>query len=237
MIIDWVKYIANLLPISIRQPKIVELIRVLLSPSVELADELNSTIDHLRLFASCTTQVCWLQHILRSELGDESITITEGDGLPTDFIVTCNNWILETKLKGLLNRFKMAGKSYEFNFTDIDYSVQWSAPVCEKVEPIFSVQWSSPVCEVLFDLLAEEYTLIIYKNGEGIPGVIPDGITCVPSSPNAGGTNITLSAADGPGETFVKWLIHDGEVVTENTNRTFVLVMEYHDQIVDAIYE
>ena len=151
MITDWIAFIKNLLVISLRNNRLVHLIYCLITPSQESYDNLAAYVNKARLYSSCTWQVCWLEYILRAELGDSSITIEEGDGLPVDFIISSDNYIDENLVYGIVNRFKLAGKSYSLAFNNIDYNIRWTDPVCEKTNQIdTSVQWSDPVCEKEF---------------------------------------------------------------------------------------
>lgn len=146
--IDWLKFTKDLMLISIRNAWLVQFIRVLLSHTETLHSELTAYFEKSKLYASCNWQTCWLEYLLRKELQDDSIEITEGDGLPFDFVVTCANYAKRTLLKGLINRYKMAGRSYRVIYLDLTSIAEWSNAICEETNELTSIaEWSNAVCE------------------------------------------------------------------------------------------
>jgi hypothetical protein len=146
MIASWLAYIYNLLLIAIRQQRVAQFINVLLSTAQTGKTELNAYIADARLRSAATWQVIWLEKLLTDALG-YTVTIEEANGMPFDFQVSGVDYADATLARGLLNRYKMAGKSYAFNFADIDMSGQWIDPVCATTNVYdFSGQWIDPVC-------------------------------------------------------------------------------------------
>ena len=146
MISSWLAYIVNLLPLAIRQSRVVQLMSVLLSPAKTSTDELNTYVADARLRSAATWQVIWLEKLLSDALG-YPITITEGTGLPIDFNVSGISYADQTLARGLLNRYKLAGKSYVLTFADITLTGQWLNPVCARTTDItLTGQWLNPVC-------------------------------------------------------------------------------------------
>lgn len=146
MIGNWLAYIYNLLPLAVRQPRVGLLISVLLSPAKTSINELTTYIADARLRSAATWQVMWLEKLLSDALG-YPITIIESTGLPIDFIVSGVSYTDETLARGLLNRYKLAGKSYVLTFADVQIEGQWLNPVCARTnEALLVGYWVHPVC-------------------------------------------------------------------------------------------
>jgi len=146
MIGNWLAYIYNLLPLAVRQPRVGLLISVLLSPAKTSINELTTYIADARLRSAATWQVMWLEKLLSDALG-YPINIIESTGLPIDFIVSGVSYTDETLARGLLNRYKLAGKSYVLTFADVQIEGQWLNPVCARTNEItITGQWLYPVC-------------------------------------------------------------------------------------------
>jgi hypothetical protein len=112
-----------------------------------LKASLDSFVADARLRSAATWQTCWLKKLLEDELGG-SITISESDGLPVDFIVSGISYSNLSRAKALINRYKLYGRSYVIQYADLDESVQWLDALCEKEQTIVSsVQWVDAVCE------------------------------------------------------------------------------------------
>lgn len=132
MIVNWDKYVKNIIPIGLRKPRLIQLVTVLLSGITSRYSDLLDYMEKSRLYASCTWQVCWLEFMLRLELDNETISIQDGDGQPYNFIVlgiTNNN---KDKASAILSRFKLAGLSYLIIDGDIEASARWSNYYCQK---------------------------------------------------------------------------------------------------------
>lgn len=93
-----------------------------------------------------TPQVCMLKKVVHDELGI-NIEIEEGDGKPYDFIVKTSSTYTdkEQQIFALLERYKMAGKSYKYMNSEVDFEYQWEDYVCEQCE--FFVEWAGYICE------------------------------------------------------------------------------------------
>lgn len=93
-----------------------------------------------------TPQVCMLKKVIHDELGI-NIEIEEGDGKPYDFVVKTSSTYTdkEQQMFALLERYKMAGKSYKYINSEIDFEYRWEDYVCEQCE--FSVEWTGYICE------------------------------------------------------------------------------------------
>lgn len=146
MIGSWIAYLYNLLLVALRQSRLGQLILVLLSPAQLASEELTTYSADARLRSAATWQVMWLEKLLTDALG-YTVTITEANGLPIDFIVSGISYTDETLARGLINRYKLAGKSYILEFANVEVTGQWLNPVCAQTnEYVFTGQWLNPVC-------------------------------------------------------------------------------------------
>jgi hypothetical protein len=132
MIVNWDKYVKNILPIGLRKPRLIQLATVLLSGITPRYSDLLNYMEKSRLYASCTWQVCWLEFMLRLELDSETINIQEGDGLPYDFEIYGVPYADSSIATGIVNRFKLSGKNFHINYDDLVEEVSWLEPVCER---------------------------------------------------------------------------------------------------------
>lgn len=96
--------------------------------------------------AGGSPQVCMLQKLIYDELGI-LVEIEEGNGKPVDFIIrtSFSNIDKERQLFALLDKYKLAGKSYGYENAEVKFSYDWSGYVCEQ-RTVF-VQWGGYVCE------------------------------------------------------------------------------------------
>lgn len=88
----------------------------------------------MRVKASGTPQVCILKKLVFDELGI-AIDIEEGDGKPVDFIIKTSfaDTDKERQLFALLDKYKLAGKSYAYQNNSIVFECAWNRFVCEKM--------------------------------------------------------------------------------------------------------
>ena len=107
---------------------------VLVSPVVKLHGEFVTWRTKMRVKTGGTPQVCMLRQIIKDELGID-VLIEEGNGKPIDFIVKTSfvNVDIERQLFALLDRYKLAGKSYGYENAEILYDNRWTAYLCEKI--------------------------------------------------------------------------------------------------------
>ena len=146
LIVDWNKYIKSLLPTRIRGGRLVALISALLGQAEGAHSSTNAYIADARLRSAITPQVCWLQKVLADTLG-YTCTITEADGLPVDFNVNGVHYADLARAHALLERYKLAGRSYQVNLGDITASAAWADYRCERtLEVTASAAWGSYVC-------------------------------------------------------------------------------------------
>ena len=120
----------------------------LISPLQTLYNDFNQYRKKMKIKAGGSPQVCMLQKIVKDSL-DIDIVILEGDGKPIDFIIQTafTDTDKERQLFSLLDRYKLAGKSYSYENKQVIYDVQWSGYVCETREATFEQKWSKYICE------------------------------------------------------------------------------------------
>ena len=153
MIGDWIKYITDMLASAVRGSVLVQFISALLSPSKTAQDSLNAYLSDARLRSAATWQACWLEKLLSDNLG-YMVTITEASGLPVDFVVTGVSYTDAARASALLNRYKLAGRSYILEFSDVAVVAQWDNALCEKTALInLYARWDDALCEKVETLL------------------------------------------------------------------------------------
>lgn len=130
---NWDKWIIERLPQALRTIGLHALLRVLLSPIYMLYDDFIVWKQRMHTLSGVTVQACMLKKIVRDELGIDML-ITEGDGKPIDFIIETSFTDIdkERQLFALLDRYKLAGKSYAYQNAEIVFESTWTGYVCEK---------------------------------------------------------------------------------------------------------
>ena len=130
--IFWDKWIMEMLPVRLRTVRLFSLLKVLLSPVTALYEKFLSWRIRMRLKASGTPQACILKRLAFDELGI-AIDIEEGDGKPVDFIIKTSftDTDKERQLFALIDKYKLAGKSYAYSNKAITFDCEWSRYVCE----------------------------------------------------------------------------------------------------------
>lgn len=143
----WNRWILELLPGRRRTLMMYALCVVLVSPIVKLYGEFVAWRAKMRVKTGGTPQVCMLRQIIKDELGID-VLIEEGNGKPIDFIVKTSfvNVDIERQLFALLDRYKLAGKSYGYENAEIRFVAEWAGYVCERGELV--VEWTKYICEV-----------------------------------------------------------------------------------------
>lgn len=147
MEIHWDKWVVESLPFRFRKSVMVAFCTVLIAPLQTLYNDFNQYRKRMKIKAGGSPQVCMLQKIVKDSL-DIDLIISEGNGKPVDFIIhtSFTDVDKERQLFALLDRYKLAGKSYMYENTEVEYSHQWSGFVCERQTVI--IQWGGYVCEI-----------------------------------------------------------------------------------------
>lgn len=135
-----------MLPAMLRQTLISSFMSVFTSPLRGIHDEFSSWKDKMKIMISGTPQVCMLEKIIKDSL-DIDIVISEGDGRPVDFIVQASFSDIdkERQLFALMNRYKLAGKHYEYRNTALSIKSLWCEYVCEQQTAFLT--WREYLCE------------------------------------------------------------------------------------------
>ena len=144
---DWRKWIIERLPEKLRVTGMIAVCMVLTLPIRMLYEEFVTWQKKMRTKVAGTPQVCMLQKIIRDELGLD-VRIEEGNGKPIDFIIktTFVDVDKERRLFALLDRYKLAGKSYGYENAGIMITAQWTGFVCELAN--MESEWTGFVCEL-----------------------------------------------------------------------------------------
>jgi len=143
---DWRKWIIERLPERLRVTGMIAVCMVLTLPIRVLYEEFVAWQRKMRTKVAGTPQVCMLEKIIRDELGLD-IRIEEGNGKPIDFIIKTDfvDMDKERRLFALLDRYKLAGKSYGYENAGIVITAQWTGFICELAG--MESEWTGFVCE------------------------------------------------------------------------------------------
>lgn len=178
--IKWNKWILELLPIGKRTLVVYALCAVLVSPIVRLYGEFVDWRTRMRVKSGGTPCVCMLRRIIKEELGID-VLIEEGNGKSTDFIIRTSfvNTDVERKLFALLDKYKLAGKSFGYKNSEILYDSRWIAYLCEKTRSnvvtvtFYYYEYGMDLMTIESELAVESdlnlHVVFIYQsdNGEG----------------------------------------------------------------------
>lgn len=147
MNIDWNKWIIENLPFRLRKSVMVAFCTVLVTPLQTLYNDFNQYRRKMKIKAGGSPQVCMLKKIVKDSLGID-LVISEGNGKPVDFIIhtSFTDVDKERQLFALLDRYKLAGKLYMYENTEVEYSHQWGGFVCERKTLL--ILWQGYVCEI-----------------------------------------------------------------------------------------
>jgi len=122
----------------------------------------------IRLQTAITCQVMYLEFLLNDRLGTSGTTkiyITDGDGVERDFVVNMpSGMVLDFRLQAYLNKYKMAGKRYTIEQSNIAYAVNWTGWCCELVTPSYDIYWTGWYCELVDG--RTDNVIRIYTDGE-----------------------------------------------------------------------
>ena len=146
MNIDYSKLVQLLLPTFLRKEVLIELIRTMIWPLLDLHSRFNLWADSARYKANMNASVIALERHIQREL-DVLAVITEMDGEPTDFLVTVSGTVDEHRLKSLLDQYKLAGRSFIFRIGTVAYSCSFINHQCEDITELYSVVFTDHVCE------------------------------------------------------------------------------------------
>lgn len=147
MEVQWDKFIIERLPVRLRTELMKAVCLAVTLPVVQIYNEFMVWKKRMDIKAGGSPQVCMLQKIVKDTL-DIDLIISEGNGKPVDFIIhtSFTDVDKERQLFALLDRYKLAGKSYMYKNAEVEYSQQWSGFICERQTVV--TQWRGYVCEI-----------------------------------------------------------------------------------------
>lgn len=146
MNIDYSKLVQLLLPTFLRKEVLIELVRTMIWPLLDLSSRFNLWADSARYKANMNASVIALERHIQREL-DVLAVIEEMDGKPIDFLVNVSGIVEEHRLKSLIDQYKLAGRSFAFRIGSVAYSCSFINHVCEDIIELYSVEFTDHVCE------------------------------------------------------------------------------------------
>lgn len=235
MIGNWLTHIRNMLIIACRQNRCVAFIKVLNSYAENMKSELDSFISDARMRSATTWQVCWLEKLLNEQFEGE-ITITEADGLPVDFIVSGISYQDQNRARALINRYKLAGKSYILELQDVDVTGEWGDYVCEKIT-VFRIVDADGVIRnsILFDFDGNLVTALTLPLSIQPPDTSAVTVTGPGGGAIGGGINIVIGELIGISRQLT---ITVDPLASGSSNRAWLL--EFHcdlEELVFTVYQ
>ena len=149
MQIDWKRHIVYNLPLVMRQPRIVHLLRSLLASLADLHDRAQTWhVESLRR-ARYDSSSIMIERMIFDEMGLE-VVIDNFDAGSYDFrvrILSEQTTYDEARLRALIDKYKAADKRYLIGNGNVSYTVIYQDYTCEKTDERFSVEYTAYVCE------------------------------------------------------------------------------------------
>lgn len=169
MDIRWDKWVIEWLPMKLRVRGMCAFCMVLCSPVEHLYVDFSKWRRRMRIKVGGSPQVCMLKKTVYDELGI-MVEIAEGDGKPVDFVIRTafTDTDKERQLFALLDRYKLAGKSYAYENKEITFECVWSGYVCED-NPL-DWEWTNYVCELNKPEVVNTITITYYWKYDGAWG-------------------------------------------------------------------
>lgn len=168
MRINWDRFIASNLPVVMRQRKIYNFLRALLSGIVDLHDRGQSWRDSALQRASYNSSAIMLERMLRDQMG--VVAEIQPATLPYDFkvvIIKQGEHYDDARLRALLDKYKQADKSYYVENGSVSYETTYSDYVCEQLSDIYTAEWTKYRCEQVYVNLVNTITLVVDKAEDG----------------------------------------------------------------------
>lgn len=147
MKIDWDKYTIESLPHTLRRVGIFSILQVLISQIKAIHASYLSLKSAKIKEQSGNSQVCMLKKMVSDQL-NLNIDIAPDTGLSNDFIVKVDSLDVdkERRLVALINKYKLAGKSFTLNNAAVVFTQSFAGYVCEKASLVYG--WGGYVCEL-----------------------------------------------------------------------------------------
>lgn len=167
--INWTKFIALNMPIVMRQKRIFNFLRVLLSD----IEDINSRGEEWRTRAlqraSYNSSAIMLERMIREQMG-AAVEIHPLDNSSYDFkvvVVKAGDSYDDARLRALIDTYKPADKAYYIENGAVEYEVSYTDYQCEQVNEVISVEFMSYRCEEINVDIANTITLVVDKTEEG----------------------------------------------------------------------
>lgn len=147
MIEDFNRLVELLLPTSIRQSKLIALLRALIStPLQKRFSDFNLFRFITGYESTVTPQVCSLIDAVQRRF-DCVCDVAELDGKPYDFLVSIDRSTDLQAIKEFVDTHKLAGKSFVFELGDTAFTATWINYVNENLIELYSAEWIDYVSE------------------------------------------------------------------------------------------
>lgn len=129
MQINLIKLIKDVLPTFNRSNKFVQIIFVLIAEARTSFNEFISQVPDWKYKAKANASVLSIQNTIKRELNVDAV-ITELDGKPVDFLVSVTGFVDFSAVKNLIDKYKLAGRSYVFETGAVTYFCSFINHVC-----------------------------------------------------------------------------------------------------------
>lgn len=146
MDINWRRWLLERLPFTLKVNRVYVFCLLFTQPVRMLYDIFTQWKKKMRNRSGASPQVCMLKKVVYDELG-VNIEIEEMNGKPHDFVVKASQTDTDKdrQIIALLNRYKIAGKTYQYINEEVTFSSHWEDYICEQCE--FTTTWTNYVCE------------------------------------------------------------------------------------------
>lgn len=146
MNIDFIKLIIEQTPFILRREAFIEFLISLCNQINQSHNTFLNWGDEAKERAAFSWQTVYLERLLSREFGIPFM-IEEADGKPIDFNVIVGSYIDEKRLRAVIDKYKLAGRSYNVTQNNVSLSTRFINHVCERYPAIWNARFISPVCE------------------------------------------------------------------------------------------
>jgi len=240
MIFDYEKLVQLMLPTFLRRAVLIELLKMLVKPLATMHTAFLAWYENARYKANANASVISLVHHISREFGTVA-TIGELDGKPTDFLVSVQGLVDEARIRKLIDSYKLAGKSYVFESSEIEFACEFANWTCENYDEATTVEFVDYVCEIdrvvtigfSYDLEGSNFGLVATASRPvhstlNITGMIY-GIAPGGSHFEAGSFYLSIEAGNQRGET--------GVGIYTQTGASYYLDYLVVDPVTDEFYD
>lgn len=146
MNIDFIKLIIEQIPFILRREAFVEFLVCLCNQINQSHNIFLGWGEAAKQQAAYSWQTIYLERLLTREFG-VPFMIEEADGKPTDFNVLVGSYVDEKRLRAVIDKYKLAGRSYNVIQNNVSLSARFINPVCERYPAVWKAKFINPVCE------------------------------------------------------------------------------------------